>query len=70
MSACYDPRMPDRRKKPIDQIGTTTAGGLIRRNVYLPPEYAEKLRALSERLYRSESDLIRDAIREYLERHG
>jgi predicted transcriptional regulator len=29
----------------------------------------ERLRDLAERLYRSESDLIRDAIREYLDRH-
>lgn len=58
-----------KRRKPIDQLDTKTTGGLIRRNTYLPPELAERLRDLAERLYRSESDLIRDAIREYLARH-
>lgn len=62
--------MSPRRKKPIDQLDTRTPGGLIRRNVYLPPELAEQLRELSEELYRPESDLIREAIREYLERRA
>lgn len=58
-----------KKRKPIHQLDTKTAGGLIRRTTYLPPELAEHLRRLSERLYRPESDLIRDAIREYLDRH-
>lgn len=59
-----------KRRKPIRQLDTKTAGGLIRRTTYLPPEMAEQLRKLSERFYRPESDLIRDAIREYLERRA
>ncbi len=59
-----------KRRKPIDQLDTKTTGGLIRRNTYLPPELAERLRDLAERLYRAESDLIREAISEYLDRHG
>lgn len=35
-----------------------------------PQPPAEQLRKLSERFYRPESELIRDAIREYLDRHG
>ena len=62
--------MSSGRKKPIDQLDTTTPGGLIRRNVYLPRDLAEQLRELSERLYRPESDLIREAIREYLAQRG
>jgi len=62
--------MTARRKKPISELDTRTSGGLVRRTVYLPPEFAERLRDLSERLYRAESDLIREAIREYLERQA
>jgi metal-responsive CopG/Arc/MetJ family transcriptional regulator len=60
--------MSPRKRKPLDKLGTTTPGGLIRRNVYLPRELVEQLQALSERLYRPESDLIREAVREYLAR--
>lgn len=60
--------MSPRQRKPVDKIGTVTPGGLIRRNVYLPRELVVQLQALSERLYRPESDLIREAVREYLER--
>ncbi len=57
------------KKKPVREIETRTAGGLVRRTTYLPVRMAEGLRKLSEGLVRPESDLIRDALREYLRRH-
>jgi predicted DNA-binding protein len=57
------------KKKPVREIETRTAGGLVRRTTYLPVPMAEGLRQLSEGLVRPESDLIRDAVREYLQRH-
>ena len=46
----------------------TTAGGLRRKVVYLPPEVEEQLRAAAYRLERTESDLLRQAIQEFLKR--
>ncbi len=56
------------KKKPIRELETKTAGGLVRRTTYLPVQMAEGLRQLSEGLVRPESDLIREAVREYLHR--
>ena len=61
--------MAARKSKRIPDVKSRTPGGLIRRVVYLPPELAEQLREFAERRYRPESDLIREAIREYLERN-
>lgn len=62
--------MAARKAKKIPEVKSRTPGGLIRRVVYLPPELAELLQDLSARRYRAESDLIREAVREYLEREG
>jgi predicted DNA-binding protein len=56
-------------KKPVRELETKTAGGLVRRTTYLPVTMAEGLRRLSEGVVRPESDLIRDAVREYLRHH-
>ena len=61
--------MAARKSKRIPEVKSRTPGGLIRRVVYLPPELAEQLQDFSTRRYRPESDLVREAIREYLERH-
>ena len=62
--------MAARKAKKIPEVKSRTPGGLIRRVVYLPPELAEQLQSLAERRYRAESDLIREAVREYVERQG
>lgn len=67
---CYGSTMAARKSKPISDVKAKTPGGLVRRVVYLPPELAEQLRDLSQRLYRPESDLIREAVRELLARAG
>jgi len=59
--------MAARKSKKISEVKSRSSGGLVRRVVYLPPELAERLQERSDRLYRAESDLIREAIREYLE---
>lgn len=46
----------------------TTPSGLIRKNVYLPPDVEEELREAAHRRRRSESDLIRQGVVELLER--
>jgi predicted DNA-binding protein len=46
----------------------TTSGGLRRKVVYLPPEAEAELREAAHRLERTESDLLREALREYLDR--
>lgn len=46
----------------------TTSGGLVRKVVYLPPEVEEELRDLAHGLRRTESDLIREAVAEHLQR--
>ncbi len=61
--------MAARKSKRIPDVKSRTPGGLIQRVVYLPPELAEHLRDFAARRYRAESDLVREAIREYLERH-
>lgn len=45
-----------------------TPGGLRRKPVYLEAEVEAELRDVAHRLERSESDLIRQAVREFLER--
>lgn len=62
--------MAARKAKKISDVKSKTPGGLIRRVVYLPPELAEQLQDLAERRYRAESDLIREAVREYVERQS
>lgn len=62
--------MAARKAKKIPEVKSRTPGGLIRRVVYLPPELAEQLQDLAERRYRAESDLIREAVREYVERES
>lgn len=62
--------MAARKAKKIPEVKSKTPGGLIRRVVYLPPELAEQLQDLAERRYRAESDLIREAVREYVERES
>lgn len=62
--------MAARKAKKIPEVKSKTPGGLIRRVVYLPPELAEQLQDLAERRYRAESDLIREAVREYIERES
>lgn len=47
---------------------STTPGGLRRKVVYLPPEVEEELRDTAHRLERTESDLIREAVKAYLGR--
>jgi predicted DNA-binding protein len=46
----------------------TTAGGLVRKVVYLPPNLEDELRDLAHELRRTESDLIREAVAEHLRR--
>lgn len=60
--------MAARRAKKVPQVKSRTPGGLIRRVVYLPPELAQELQDLAERRFRAESDLIREAVREFVER--
>jgi metal-responsive CopG/Arc/MetJ family transcriptional regulator len=62
--------MAARKAKKVPELKTRTSGGLIRRVVYLPPELAEQLQDLARRRYRAESDLIREAVREYVERQS
>jgi predicted transcriptional regulator len=57
--------MPRRRGKYF-----TTRGGLVRKSVYLPPELEKELREAAHRLERSESEMLREALREYLDRLG
>jgi len=45
-----------------------TRGGLIRKVVYLPPEVETELRETAFRLERSESEILRTAVVEYLRR--
>lgn len=45
-----------------------TPGGLVRKCCYLDPEEADRLRLLAFRLERSESDILREAIGELLDR--
>jgi hypothetical protein len=44
----------------------STPGGLIRKVAYLEPEAAAELRELAHRIERPESDLIREAVRDFL----
>lgn len=60
--------MAARKAKKILEVRSKTPGGLIRRVAYLPPELAEQLQDLARRRYRAESDLIREAVREYVDR--
>jgi len=62
--------MAARKAKNIPDIKSRTPGGLIRRVVYLPPELAELLQDLAERRCRAEADLIREAVREDIEREN
>ena len=48
----------------------TTSGGLVRTVLYLPEAMKEELRDLAHRERRSESDVLREALRAYLERGG
>lgn len=48
----------------------TTSGGLLRKRVYLPPEMEAELRELAYRERRSESDILREALQEYLLNRG
>ena len=56
---------PDRPTGPRGGTTTITAGGHIRKTLYLGPEEAERLRqdAFSQR--RRESDVLREIVREY-----
>jgi Arc/MetJ-type ribon-helix-helix transcriptional regulator len=45
-----------------------TPGGLVRTVLYLPEELKEALRDLAHRERRSESDVLRQALRELLDR--
>jgi predicted transcriptional regulator len=54
--------MVKRRPKPM------TPGGLVRKCAYLDPEEADRLRRIAFRLERSESDLMREALAELLDR--
>lgn len=46
----------------------TTSGGLVRKCCYLDPEEAGRLRKAAFELERSESDLMREAISDLLDR--
>lgn len=46
----------------------STSGGLVRKSTYLDPEDARRLRRAAFELERSESDLLREAVVDLLDR--
>lgn len=60
--------MPGRRKGRPGRH-SRTAGGLVRKVLYLSEEMSEELRELAHRERRSESDVLREALAAHLARH-
>jgi hypothetical protein len=56
------------KKSPERGRYMTTRGGLVRTVLYLPESLKEELREFAHQERRSESDVLREALREYMDR--
>ncbi len=55
-----------KRRGPKGGHTTTTPGGLVRKGFIITPEQAEELRERAHRERRSESELVREALQDFL----
>jgi len=61
--------MSGKKRRPRGPRGgttTVTASGMVKKNLWIPSEMAEELRAVAYRERRSEADLIREGLRREL----
>jgi len=61
--------MARQRAGPKGGKTTRTPGGLVRKSVLLTEEISEELRERAHSERRSESDIVREALEDYFDRH-
>jgi len=70
MGACTLPPMPTAKRGPKGGRTTRTAGGLVRKALFIREDQDEDLRRLAYERQTSESELVRDALDAFLEAEG